>query len=100
MNEMIKLWRYLTEHNYNIAWIFNRLKRAHSEDEIIYRNQIIVYDDTNTRLWDAICHHGSYGYEKGLLEIYGCICDDVVGYLTADDVINKYLKHEEEKDGD
>lgn len=97
MDEMIKLWRYLTEHNYNIVWIFNRLKRAHSEDEIIYRNQIIVYDDTNTRLWDAIYRHGSYGYGHGLIEIYECNCDDVVGCLTAEDVINQYLNKEKNR---
>jgi hypothetical protein len=96
MDELIKLWKYLTDHYYNVKWIFNRLSRTDPEDEKIYRNQIIVYDEKNNRLWDAICHHGSYGYEKGLLEIYGCICDDVVGYLTADDVIG-YLKNMEEK---
>lgn len=100
MNEMLKLWSYLTEHNYNIAWIFNKLHRSHSEDEIIYRNQIIVYDDVNTRLWDAVCDHGSYGYEEGLIEIYGVICDDVVGCLTADEVIDYIKKYVEEKDGD
>lgn len=97
MYEMIKLWKYLTDHYYNVEWDFNRLSRTDPEDEIIYRNQIIVYDEKHNRLWDAICHHGSYGYEQGLLEIYGCICDDVVGYLTADAVID-YLKIMEEKD--
>lgn len=96
MDEMMKLWLYLTNHEYNIKWEYQRLHRETPEDNILYKNQIIVYDDKNTRLWDAICHHGSYGYEKGLLEIYGCICDDVVGYLTADDVINKYLKQYKE----
>lgn len=97
MDEMIKLWLYLTNHEYNIEWEYQRLQREHPEDNILYKNQIIVYDKENNRLWDAICHHGSYGYEKGLLEIYGCICDDVVGCLTADDVIDNYLKHEEEQ---
>lgn len=97
MDEMMKLWKYLTDHYYNVKWEFNKLFRIHPEDEIIYRNQIIVYDEKHNRLWDAICHLGSYGYEKGLLEIYGCICDDVVGCLTAEDVINLYLNHEEEK---
>ena len=38
-------------------------------------------------------HNGSYGYEKGLLEIYGSIVwpcgDSVEGYLTAADVIER-----------
>lgn len=44
--------------------------------------------------WDAICHYGSYGYEDGLLEIYGELVtedddDSVVGYLTAADVVKR-----------
>lgn len=39
--------------------------------------------------WDAICHDGSYGHEKGLLEVMGLPqCDgDVIGYLTAEEVL-------------
>ena len=41
--------------------------------------------------WDAICHYGSYGYEKGLLEIMGGLVSDdqaiVEGWLTADEII-------------
>lgn len=43
------------------------------------------------RDWDVICHRGSYGAERGLLEIMGTIVrpcgDSVEGWLTADDVI-------------
>lgn len=39
--------------------------------------------------WDAICHNGSYGHEKGLIEVMGLPqCDgDVIGYLTAEEVL-------------
>ena len=37
--------------------------------------------------WDVICHHGSYGYEEGLLEYDDNITYDVIGDLTADEVI-------------
>ena len=37
--------------------------------------------------WDVICHHGSYGYEEGLLEYSDNIEHDVIGNLTADEVI-------------
>lgn len=37
--------------------------------------------------WDVICHHGSYGYEEGLLEYSDNIEPDVIGNLTADKVI-------------
>lgn len=46
-------------------------------------------------IFDVICHYGSYGYEKGLLEIMGaCITGgtDVVGNLTADEVIERIQK--------
>lgn len=39
--------------------------------------------------WDAICHSGSYGHEKGLIEVMGLpqCQDDVIGWLTAEDVL-------------
>lgn len=42
--------------------------------------------------WDAICHSGSYGHEEGLLETMGLKDednddDDVIGYLTANEVL-------------
>lgn len=52
--------------------------------------QIIVTTEKGKRLWDAICGYGSYGFEDGLLEIMGDIVpgkDDVLGWLTADDVL-------------
>ena len=47
--------------------------------------QIVVGDFD----WDAICHSGSYGHESGLIEVMGLPqCeDDVIGYLTAEDVL-------------
>lgn len=51
--------------------------------------QILVQTD-NSR-WDAVCHSGSYGHEKNLLEIYGSIVrddeDSVEGWLTATEVL-------------
>ena len=39
--------------------------------------------------WDAICHSGSYGHEKGLIEVMGLpqCQDDVIGYLTAEEIL-------------
>ena len=43
--------------------------------------------------WDAVCHSGSYGHEKGLLEIMGTIVqaveDDVEGWLTAEEILQR-----------
>lgn len=54
-----------------------------------------VLDKWYRRSWDAVCHRHSYGGPQGLLEIYGDICDDVVGWLTAEDVITKYIEKEQ-----
>lgn len=61
----------------------------------IERHQIIVMDKNGNKKWDAICHKGSYGYENGLLEVMGDAVvkdsdgDSVVGWLTAQDVIDR-----------
>ena len=63
--------------------------------------QVIVYDDEGNRLWDAVINKGSYGSERGLLEIMGSAIvkkvskmgdddeDDVIGWLTADEILEK-----------
>lgn len=70
--------------------------------ENLERHQLIVYDERGNRLWDAICHEGSYGAEEGLLEIYGEIVspmagDSVEGWLTAEDVIKRIEAEEGEE---
>ena len=69
------------------------------------RHQLIVYDERGNRLWDAICHYGSYGAEEGLLEIYGEIVspmaeDSVEGWLTAEDVIKRIDRREKKHEID
>ena len=54
--------------------------------------QIWVVEDDCT-VWDAICHGGSYGHEKGLLELMGYKYtgdDDVEGDLTAEEILRRY----------
>ena len=78
MTELEKLKEYLDENEYHSIWgMVTKL-----------RDQIVVVDKTHgIRLWDAVCHKYSNGGDKGLLEIYGDLCTDVIGWLTADDVI-------------
>lgn len=50
--------------------------------------------DVPSQNWDAICHMGSYGHEKGLLEVMGSAVnrnpyDSVEGFLTADEVLER-----------
>ena len=50
--------------------------------------QVILYDSRNKRVADAVCHQYSYGADEGLLEIMGLGAeDDVIGWLTAEDVL-------------
>ena len=42
--------------------------------------------------WDAVCFTGTYGAQRGLLEVMGSIVtgdDDVEGYLTADEILRR-----------
>lgn len=95
MTELDKLENYLKEHK--IAY-----ERIESEEMFGYRHGIFVPSRIN-RVWDAICQFGSYGYEEGLLEIYGSIVgekygdkDYVRGWLTAEDVIHRIEEQESE----
>lgn len=85
MTELKKLKKYLDKNEIANEW----------NSVVGYRDQIVVYDDQKheVRLWDVICHKYSYGGVKGLLEIYGSLCTDVIGYLTADDVIKIIENH-------
>ena len=87
MSELDKLEQYLKENNIDYL-------RIDENTDTWGRHQIIVYDNQKEVAWDAICQKGSYGYEQGLLEIYGNIVteeddDSVVGWLTAEDVISR-----------
>ena len=93
----------------NLSKRLNELNIPHKLNE----GQIVFYEPRvahvfNSRIkyegkWteaDIICKPGSYGYEDGLFEIKGidlmtpeeCAEDDVVGYLTMEDVITRIVK--------
>ena len=87
MSELDKLEQYLKDKGI-------RYERIDENTDTWGRHQIVVYDSEGNILWDAVCHRGSYGFEEGLLEIYGKIVtaedgDSVVGWLTAEDVIKR-----------
>lgn len=98
-SEMDKLEKYLKKHGYN----YTRKQRFDDKTEKylneylhqIGGEQIVVFDESGNRLWDAICGYGSYGYERGLLEVMGSPVvkpsdgDSVAGYLTADNIIQR-----------
>ena len=96
MSELDKLEKYLREHNCD----YERIEEPRSEVNLLgmaidwSRHQIVVYKNF-AYSWDAICQHGSYGFQEGLLEISGSIVDPnkdgdvVVGWLTAEQVIER-----------
>ena len=88
MTELDKLEKYLQEHKIPYDRIDDEDDR-HIRGYV--RHQICVPTlELRDREWDAICQYGSYGYEEGLLEIYGTIAgNDVVGWLTAENVIKR-----------
>lgn len=53
-------------------------------------HQLMSKDTCGDRyVWDVICHKGSYGYEQGLLEMWGKNMNDPEGYLTAKECFEK-----------
>lgn len=92
MSELDKLEQYLKENNIEYT------REDKERGVLVNTHQIVVFDKGN-RIWDAICHYGSYGYEKGLLEVMGEPVvkpedgDSVCGYLTAQDVIERWEEY-------
>lgn len=102
MSELDKLEQYLKEHDYP----YERIDEEGTGIGIPYGSihQLIVYGDKekSKRLWDAICHYGSYGFEQGLIEVMG---EPVVrgeysveGYLTAEEIIKRLEEKDENID--
>ena len=92
LTELTKLYFWLNNYDYTFTY-----------EPLLDGAQIVVYSE-GERLWDAVCHNGSYGHEDGLLEIMGAIVkedagDDVEGWLTADDVIERVLDWEKKNEG-
>lgn len=92
MTELDKLEEYLDEHGYIYERIADEIQKP------FFIDQIIVYRDESRekKIWEVICHPGSYGYEQGLLEIIGSIVQNnglVEGYLTAEDVVKRLVKN-------
>lgn len=100
--ELDRLEEYLKE---------NKIKYERDDDNSIVelpggmsyredRHQIWVPARVGAK-WDALIGSGSYGYEHGLLEIYGDLVDVkrdgdlVAGWLHADDVIKRLEEHNE-----
>lgn len=117
VTELDKLHEWLKNHGYRVercdetpsaalAACYESMGKPASEGE---RHQIIVRYKDGSTFFDVICHHGSYGYEFGLLEIQGpknLLADrrySVEGYLTAYQIImrlkTRMTKKQQERAG-
>lgn len=100
MDEINRLYNWLMENKDFYGWRVEKFD--HHPNDIKFYNpwyQVIIYDKDDGRLWDAVWHSFSYGFKQGLLEIMGDEIvnededgDSVVGWLTADDVIERVIK--------
>lgn len=82
-----------------------KLKEMLEENKIPFdffdymNGNIISYPNRRNCVCSIIEHDGSYGHQGNLLEIMGLLtekeseCDDVVGWLTSDNVFNRILNH-------
>ena len=64
----------------------------------------VCYPSVANCISDAVCHDFSYGHEKCLLEIMGLVDeeevgDTVEGWLTAEQVFERWAKHWTENQG-
>ena len=63
-----------------------------------YDGYQICYPYKQNCISDVVCHSGTYGHEKGLLEMMGLVDeeevgDSVEGWLTAEQVFERWQKH-------
>jgi hypothetical protein len=91
MNEMIKLM---------IALRVLEIPHEITKD-CTGKTEMIWYPSKKEKVMDVICYQFSYGGKEGLLEIMGLLTeeeqkhDDVVGHLTAENVLSRIIKHRE-----
>lgn len=97
MREIDKLKKMLDDAN--IPYKYSHTVLGH--DHICYPEDNITLDASTSfgnRRCSVIFGSGTYGYEKGLLEIMGLLTpeeeemDSVVGYLTAENVFDRISK--------
>ncbi len=89
----------MNENNYDYTELnkleeyLSKRKKHYHRIPILDGQQIVVMNKSGKVIWDAVIHFGSYGHEKGLLEIMGAIVDSesvgdtVLGNLTSDKII-------------
>lgn len=78
--------------------LINMLMKANLEYKInsIYCGAQVIFYENGERVGDAVCGLYTYGGKNGLLEIMGKgvnnPCDEVEGWLTAEEVFERWTK--------
>ena len=73
----------------------------HTTERFLDGWQVCYPSSCGDRVLSAIEHLGSYGRERDLIEIMGLltpeeeVCDQVAGYLTAENVFRRIKRHYE-----
>ena len=96
LTELNKLEKWLKDNKYDVERWDEEEEELPFTDFVVARHQVFVKNKEGGKLFDAICHPGSYGYEQGLIEIMNGSLkltkdgdDDVEGWLTADEVVKR-----------
>lgn len=89
-----------TKFKFELLRLASMLQAANIPFEIrdCWEGYQICYPCIEERISDAVCHGFSYGHEQGLLEIMGLVNeeevgDSVEGWLTAEQVFERWHKH-------
>lgn len=74
-----------------LEWLLQEAKIPYRIDYVLGMPSVRYYGLGKELICDAICHSGSYGHEKGLLEIMGLTRngDSVEGWLTSEEVFDR-----------
>lgn len=98
--------KYITDNRYQeilrLDAMLTEKQIPHTCQKFMDGWQVIYPEDGEKRVMDAIEHFGSYGEEEDLLEIMGLLTpeeekdDNVLGYLTAEEVCKRIEQHWEE----
>lgn len=74
-----------------LEWLLQEAKIPYRIEYIWGMPSVRYYGHGDELICDAVCHSGSYGHEKGLLEIMGLTRngDPVEGWLTSEEVFDR-----------
>lgn len=95
MDEFDKLEKLLISNSI----VYEREDRTYTEYMYFFYHQLRSQKTCGgAYIWDVIYATGSYGREKGLLELYGTDMEEPIGWLTAEQCLEIIIRKEQEND--